>query len=139
MEIDKNAKIVHYYSEWYELLTKLFYLEEEQSSHGQDDPDGQTQAEEDHDQGEEGQGDFGLLTGAVVSVPRPVEAVVEWHGEGDGGLAAAEDGEEEEADEVAVVLVAHAVVDPRAVVVHFHHTTIAWIKNLKWHWLQCPK
>ena len=87
-------------------------LEEEQSSDGEDYPDGQAQREHDHEQGVDGEVDLGLGPSAVEVVPRPVEAVVECHWQNIGCLGATHHSEKEETDKVAVVEVANAVVDP---------------------------
>jgi hypothetical protein len=93
-------------------------LKVEECADGQHDADGKSEAEKNGDEGEEREVDLGLVPGAVVVVPLPVQSVVERHGQRDGGVKRTADGEEEEADEVAVVSVPDAVVDPRAVVVH---------------------
>ena len=80
----------------------------------QDDPYGQAEGEHDHKEAPDGEGDLGFESRAVEVVPRPVEAVPERHGEDVGGLGAPHHSEEQEADKVAVVEVANAVIDPRA-------------------------
>lgn len=55
--------------------------------------------------------------------PHPlVELCVHGHDEDESGVRAAERRQQQETGEVGVVLVAAAVVDPRAVVIHLHHT-----------------
>jgi len=92
----------------------------------QDDPYGQAEGEHDHKEAPDGEGDLGFESRAVEVVPRPVEAVPERHGEDVGGLGAPHHSEEQETDEVAVVEVANAVIDPRAMVVHFHDAMTAF-------------
>ena len=66
--------------------------------------------------------DLRLLARAVVEVPGPVEAIVEAQGEADGRHGAARHRAAQEGDEVSVIVVTHAGVDPGAVMVHLHHT-----------------
>ena len=65
------------------------------------------------------------MTSAVVHVPGPVETIVERHAQTDRGHAAARHRAAQEHDEVRVVEVTHAGVDPGTVVVHLHHTSVA--------------
>lgn len=55
-----------------------------------------------------------------------VESVVQGHAEHQRGLGAPDHGEEEEPDEMAVVVVTHAVVDPRTMVIHLLHASTAF-------------
>lgn len=51
-----------------------------------------------------------------------IELSVHGHDEDDGSMWAAQWSQQQEAGKVGVILVAAAVVDPGAVVVHLHHT-----------------
>ena len=94
-------------------------LEEEQRADGQHDAQGQAQSEERRDQREERQVDSRAVASAIKSV-------IETKGLNETGLSAADHREEEEADEVAVVAMTDAVVDPGTMMIHFHDAAIAF-------------
>ena len=63
-----------------------------------------------------------LVIAELQLVIKPVQSVVKWEAETDGGQTTAEDRRGEEWDEVSVVEMSDTGVDPGTVMVHLHHT-----------------